>query len=125
VAKLNELLKAKLVFKREEKEGPHEDGLTGTQVVISTSYDGIYRQFAYVPHLTNLKGIPQDALQLEEEAKNIITQVIDKELSKKYVRCRSCWSHIMRQFEKSGTHKCEVCGEENEIKVLIDKDSIK
>lgn len=125
MAKLNELLKAKLVFKREEKEGPHDDGLTGTQIVISTLYDGIYRQFAYVPHLTNLKGTPQDALQLEEEAKNILTQVIDKELSKKYVRCRSCWTHIMQHFENSTTHKCENCGEVNEIKVLIDKDSIK
>lgn len=110
MAKLNELLRSKLVFERKEAISDIEDGSIGMQIIISTTYDGIYRQYSYVPYLTDLKGMPQDAIQLEEEAKNILTQVIDKELSKKYVRCRFCWQHIMQHFEKSTTHKCENCG---------------
>lgn len=121
MAKLNESLKSKLVFERTEKVGTHDDGFEGTQIVISTTYDGIYRQYSYVPYPTDIKGVPQEATQLEEEAKNIITHSIDRELSKKYVRCRSCWSHIMQRFEESTTHKCGNCGEVNEIKVLIEK----
>lgn len=114
MAKLNESLRAKLVFARKEVVG-------GMQIVISTTYDGIYRQYSYINYHTDLRGMPQDAAQLEEEAKNILTHTIDRELSKKYVRCKSCWQHIMLQFEKSTTHKCDNCGEVNEIKVLIEK----
>lgn len=121
MTKLNESLRSKLVFERREIADNIGDGQPGTHVIISTTYDGIYRQYSYINYPTDLKGMPQDAAQLEEEAKNLLTQIIDRELSKKYVRCRSCGSHIMHHFEKSTTHKCDNCGEVNEIKVLIER----
>lgn len=121
MAKLNEALKVKLVFERTEIAENVGGGIPGTQVIISTTYDGIYRQYSYINFPTDLRGVPQDATQLEEEAKNILTHIISNELSKKYVRCRSCGSHIMQHFEKSITYECGNCGEVNEIKILIEK----
>ncbi len=81
MSKLNEALKAKLVFERIEMQ--QLDGGKYNQIIISTTHDGIYRQYSYVNYPTDLKGVPQDAAQLEEEAKNILTWAIEKELNKR------------------------------------------
>lgn len=107
MAKINQVLTAKLIFERSES--------------IITIPDGVYRQCSYIHCPSDLTEMPHDSTRLDEEAKNFLTYSIDMELSKKYVRCRSCWQHIIQHFEKSCTHKCGNCGEINEIKVLIEK----
>lgn len=111
MGKLNEQLRAALTFDRRE---------LGNHITISTTYKEIYRQYSYFVFRNNINGIPVDYAQLEEEAKNILTMVVDIELSKKYVRCKSCWQHIVEEFEASTVYVCKNCGTVNDIKVLRD-----
>lgn len=83
MAKLNEALRSKLVFERREIAENIGGEMPGTQIIISTTHDGIYRQYSYINYPTDLNGMPQDAAQLEEEAKNILTWCIEKELNKR------------------------------------------
>lgn len=117
MAKLNEALKAKLAFKTDERMDP--DFPEHKQIIMSIEYKGIYRQYSF--HVGHNAHNPLHIDSLAEEAKNILTHSVDSELSKKYVRCRSCWQHLIEDYKVSTMHKCENCGEVNEIKVLVEK----
>jgi hypothetical protein len=116
MAKLNETLKAKLVFNTSENMDP--DFPEHKQIIVSTQYKGIYRQYSF--HIGNNAHNPLDVDNLVEEAKNILTQVVESAM-KKHVQCRACGNYIIEDFKISTIHKCENCGEMNDIKVLIEK----
>lgn len=79
MAKLNEALKAKLSFKTDERMDP--DFPEHKQIIVSTKYKGIYRQYSF--HVGNNAHNPLHVDKLMEEAKNILTWAIEKELNKK------------------------------------------
>lgn len=75
MAKLNEELKSKLLF------GKYLYELNGQRhVKIFCHHGELYRQYVYVDNGT---GTEEEKEQLEEEARNILTQVIQGELNKK------------------------------------------
>lgn len=116
MAKLNEALKAKLTFKTDERMDP--DFADHKQIVVSTKYKGIYRQYSF--HVGNNAHNPLRIDGLVEEAKNILTHTVEVAM-KQNVQCRACGNYITNDFKVSTMHKCENCGEINDIKVLIEK----
>lgn len=74
MAKLNEELKSKLVFGKYLFE---LDGML--HVKVFCHHGELYRQYVYVDNGT---GTTEEKDQLEEEARNILTQVIQSELNK-------------------------------------------
>lgn len=116
MAKLNEALKAKLAFKTVAKMD--SDFPEHTQMVVYTKYKGIYRQYSF--HVGNNAHSPLDVDKLVEEAKNILTHSVEGAM-KKHVQCRACGNYIIENYKASTMHKCENCGEMNDIKVLIEK----
>lgn len=116
MAKLNEALKEKLAFKADERMDP--DFPEHKQIIISTEYKGIYGQYSF--HVGHNAHNPLSIDNLVEEAKNILTQVVER-ATMAYVKCRACGNYITEDFRVSTMHKCENCGEMNDIKVLIEK----
>jgi hypothetical protein len=105
MAKINEALRSKLVFERIEMQ--QLDGCPYNQIIISTTYDGIYRQYSYINYPTDLKGIPQDVAQLEEEAKNILAWAIEKELNKRNaMTAKEKAVELLNEFEELERKHC-------------------
>jgi len=79
MAKVNEELKARLVFEIRESEAM-ETLLDGKQIIVSTKYDGIYRQYSFHDDGTNSDT---EMAVLYEEIKNILTHLIERALNTK------------------------------------------
>ena len=76
MAKVNKELRSKLVFKTERRKS---DRMSGEQVIVSTTYEDIYRQYSYHDNGDNDE---EDLMLIDLEARNIITHAIEKELIK-------------------------------------------
>ena len=82
MGKVNKELRSKLQFNRNEIE--NEDGVS-KQVIISTTYAGIYRQYSYHDDGTNDE---EDKMLLDIEARNTLTHAVEKAIiaKEKYLR---------------------------------------
>lgn len=74
MGKVNKELRSKLQFNKSEAAG---EGLDGKQVIISTTHEGIYRQYSYHDDGTNDE---EDQMLIDIEAKNILTHSIEQAL---------------------------------------------
>lgn len=77
MAKVNEELKEKLVFERRETDRSEFD-LPGKQIIVSTKYDGIYRQYSFHDDGTNSDT---EMAALYEEIKYILTNVMERAIN--------------------------------------------
>jgi hypothetical protein len=95
---VNKELREKLVFNYEEIASVRG---AGKQIIISTTYDNIYRQYSYYDNGSNQ---PAYIEQYNEEAKNIITHSIDDALElKRKMKANECMT-------KEETEKCRRLG---------------
>lgn len=83
MGKVNEELKAKLVFERRENQGAED--LPGKQIIISTTHEGIYRQYSFYDNGTN---DDTEMASLYEEIKYILAHAIQRalDIKEKYLK---------------------------------------